>query len=124
MKNLILILGILLSCSILVSANNIEKGKIKILDKSEIVVSVNSDFDLSFITTSKYNTDAKNLEFQFATEVKTIHVFNEDGELEMILPINSKDLSLGMSLFSQGSYKIGFVVDNDDEIKYTDLLVR
>ncbi len=124
MKNLILILGLLFSCSLVASANNIEKGKIKILDKSEIVVSVSSDFDLSFITMSRYNTDSNKLEFQFATEVKTIQVFNEIGELEMILPIDSKDLSLGMSLFNQGSYKIGFVVENDNEIKYTDLLIR
>ncbi len=124
MKNLLILVVLTFSFSVSALGNNIADGKVKIVENAKVEFTVSEGFDLDFILSSGYNDESEKLEFLFDATINMIQVYNDLGELEMVLPISSKKLSLGMSLFDQGNYKIGFVLDNTDEVKYTELLVR
>lgn len=124
MKNLVLIFTILFGFNSLVSATNIGDGDKKLVEAEKVTVSVDLNFDTDFIISSVYNTEKENLEFMFENEVSMIQVMNENGDIEMMLPIMGKDVSLGLSLFEKGSYKMGFMVEGETEVQVTDLVVR
>lgn len=124
MKNLILTLTAVMIIANTMAASNIGDGDIKLIDVTEILVTGNSDLTESFIQFSEFNEESQDIEFIFDQSIQIIHVMNSKGEVEMILPVMSNEVSIGMSLFEKGSYKMGFQTEDSSEMVYTDLLVR
>ncbi len=123
MKNLILTIAILFSFST-VNASNIGDGTLSIVNNSNVELSLENEGQKFLIISTEFNTEYENISMIFNSSVNMIQVFNTEGEMEMMLPIGSEEVDLGMSLFQSGDYKLGFMVEGIDEVQFTNLSVK
>lgn len=124
MKNLILIIATVLSLVNVSFASNIGDKELAIVETAEVVVTLENVAQKEFILSSVFEAENDNIAIVFESNVSIIQVFNLDGELELMFPVESAEVNLGMSLFEEGSYKMGFSVDGIEEIQYTNLLIK
>jgi len=95
-----------------------------IVENAKVELTLEDEDQKEFILSSVFEADKDNIAMVFESNVSTIQVFNADGELELMFPVGSEKVNLGMSLFEEGSYKMGFVVDGINGIQYTNLLIK
>lgn len=124
MKNLLLTLSLLVSFIATTTAGYIGDDKLKLISNDMVEVSLESEEQKSFILFSAVDTSKETLQFIFDNSVSMIQVYDMKGELEMVLPIGSDEVDLGLSLFDSGSYKLGFMVDGIDEMQFTNLKIK
>lgn len=124
MKNLLLIISVTFSFATASFASNIGDGKLSLLKNDKVEVSLDNIGQKSFILFSSIDSNKETLQFIFDNSVSMIQVYNLDGEMEMVLPIGSDEVDLGLSLFNAGSYKLGFMVDGIDEMQFTNLKIK
>lgn len=124
MKNLFLTIAAVLSLATVTFASNIGDGTLAIVNSEKVVVTLENETQKEFIVSSAFQAEDDNISIVFDSNVSMIQVFNLDGELEMIFPVESTKVNLGMSLFEEGSYRMGFSVEGVSEIQYTSLQVN
>ncbi len=124
MKNLFLTFIFAFSLSNIVSASNIGDDKLSLIKNEKVEFTLSDASQKSFILFSGINIDLEALQFVFNDKVSMIQVFNDHGELDMIVPIGSEKVDLGLSLFQNGIYKLGFMVDGLEEIQYSTLKIK
>ncbi len=124
MKNLILTIAAVISLSTITFATNIEDGSLAIVKSEKVEVILENETQKKFIVSSVFEEDNNNIALVFESTVNMIQVFDTNGDLEMMLPIDSSKVNLGMSLFAEGSYRIGFMVEGLSEVQYTSLQVK
>ncbi len=124
MKNLILSLAATFIFTLSAFASNSPVEEVKILNSENIEVMV--DVELSEIFTSTmFNENDNTLEFTSKEKVNYIQIFNTKGELQYQLPVLSKKVKIGKSLFGEkGDYKLGFLVQGKKEIKFSEIKIR
>ncbi len=120
MKNLLLIICFCFCCHLSASAYD---GRISILNSAVVELSIN-DYLSDFIVSSTFNLDDNNIDIQFSTAINLIQVFDLEGELISIIPIDSNDVRMGLSLFEEGNYKLGFLIEGVSEIQYADISIN
>lgn len=124
MKNLLLIISIAISFSTTALASNIGDDKLSIINNDNVELSYTDASQKAVILFSAINTNKEALELIFDKNVSMIQVFDMEGELEMMLPIASNEVDLGLSLFEPGTYKLGLMVDGLDEIQFTNMMIK
>lgn len=121
MKNQILsFLALILVSTSLGAINNPVKDKLLINNKA-VEVTITNNLETSLFTSALFNEVEEKLEFTTTDVVMYIQIFNPNGQLEFQLPIQSKDISIGKSMFGDGNYKLGFIIKGQDEIQFTDV---
>ena len=123
MKNLFLIITTVLSFTTTNFASNII-GELSLVKTEKIELSVESIEQKEFILSSKFVAEHNNLALTFGSSVEMIQIFNGEGELEMMLPIDSKKVNLGLSLFDGGNYRMGFQIEGIEDIQFTSLVIK
>ena len=124
MKNLILTIATVLSFSAASIASNIGDGTLAIVKSDKVEMTLENESQKNFIVSSVFEAENDNIAIVFESNVSMIQLFNNEGELEMMFPVESTDVNLGMSLFEEGSYRMGFVVEGISEVQYTNLQVK
>ena len=124
MKNLFLIIATVISFTTLSFASNIGDGSLAIVKSERVDLSLESEGQKEFILSSSFNVEEENVSMNFVSEVSMVQIFNSEGELEMMFPIGSTKVNLGMSLFEDGEYRMGFMVDGMEEVQFTKLTVK
>jgi len=124
MKNLLLIIALTFSFATASMASNIGDDKLSLIKNDKVEVSLENIGQKSFILFSSIDANKETLQFIFDNNVSMIQVYKLDGDLEMVLPIGSDEVDLGLSLFESGSYKLGFMVDGIDEMQFTNLNIK
>ena len=124
MKNLILIIATVLSFTTVNFASNIEDGSLAIVKSEMVTMTLENESQKEFILSSVFEAENDNIAMVFESDVTMIQVYNNEGDLEMMFPVGSTEVNLGMSLFSEGSYKMGFQVDGISEVQFTNLQVK
>ena len=124
MKNLFLIIATVLSFSATTFASNIIEGSLAIIKSERIDLSLESANQREFILSTNFNTESESIDMVFDSEVSMVQIFSLDGELEMVFPVASEKLNLGLSLFDNGQFRMGFMVEGTDEIQFTSLTVK
>jgi len=89
---------------------------IKLLETSEISVSGDGE---SFFISATYDSDAEQLEYMTFDDITFVQIFNQDGDLEFQLPVQSTKVLIGKSLFGSGEYKLGFLIDGKSTIHFS-----
>ncbi len=123
MKNLFLILTTVISFTTLSFASNIG-DELAIVKSERVVVTLETEGQKEFILSSSFNVEDENVAMNFVSEVSMVQIYNKEGELEMMFPIGSTKVNLGMSLFEDGEYRMGFMVEGMDDIQFTNLTVK
>ena len=124
MKNLILIIATVLSFTTVNFASNIEDGSLAIVKSEMVTMTLENESQKEFILSSVFEAENDNIAMVFESNVTMIQVYNNEGDLEMMFPVGSTEVNLGMSLFTEGTYKMGFQVDGVSEVQFTNLQVK
>lgn len=91
-----------------------------IVDKEVVVSTVDSGADTyDIFESAHYNSDDAVLEFVSCKVISLIRIFDDKGQLEFQLPVMSTNVKLSKSLFGQGEYMLGFIVDGVEEVHLT-----
>ena len=90
------------------------------VEKTSYVVTM--DNDVTEVTTM-YTEKENHLEFKMDQVVMMIQIFNADGKMEFQLPVQSDQIKLGKSLFDKGEYTLGFILSNQNSLKFTTIKV-
>ena len=121
MKNLILILFVLTSIASTVSATS---GPTELFKHADVEATVEVTAERNYILFSSYNTANKMMDFILENPVKMVQIFKENGDLEMMVPVMSDEVSLGLTQFAKGTYKVGFILEGVDTPQFMNLTVK
>lgn len=124
MKNLILTIAAVISIANVTFASNIEDGSLAIVKSEKVEITLENETQKDFILSSTFESDNDNIAMVFESNVSMIQIFDAEGELEMMIPIGSTEVNLGMSLFDQGTYKLAFTVEGLSEVQFSNLQVK
>ena len=119
MKNLIFTFTVLaLTFSSLVASTTPE------VIVSSAAVEVVSVETLDFFTDAGFDADTDNLIFTTTKEMSVVQIFNAEGTMEFQLPVMANNVQINKNLFGQGEYKLGFVLEGQSQVHFTQVTVK
>lgn len=124
MKNQVLNILVFLFITSASFANNNPETGMKLLDNQKVFVSLSNADQSNIFSTVNYNVQDKNIEFETNEDISHVQIFNSDGALEFQLLVDSNKVKLGKSLFGEGDYKLGFIIDGADKVQFTNVTVK
>jgi len=122
MKNALSILLICFTLTLYASSTTIyptglNTGKHPIIEHIQLTLSVDSEEMYSFFTEATFNEERGEIKFRTKSEINKITVFEGDNKKVYVLPVNTKRIMLGKSMFEKGSYQLVFeIADKGQEI--------
>jgi hypothetical protein len=124
MKVLILNTILFLSAMSTVSASSDPVDALKVISTAKVVVSLNDVGQLDMFKDAIFFPQANVIKFETKSKMKFIQVFDSAGTMIYQLPVRSTKVRISKSLFSKGDYRLGFMVENESEILFTNLTVN
>lgn len=121
MKSKILSFLVLVLLSTTLGANNNPVKEILLLNNLTVEVTIGTEAEKALFETAIFNKNGESLEFTTTSVVSYIQIFNENGVLEFQLPIKSKSISIGRSLFEGNRYRLGFIFEGKKEVQFTEV---
>ncbi len=70
-----------------------------------------------------YMESEDHLEFDTEQIIDMVQIFDSKGNLEFQLPVLSDQVRIGKSLFEKGEYTLGFLLSNQDSLKFAKVKV-
>ena len=119
MKNVITTLSIIFFSASIAFASITPEALIS-TEEIEVVTFENN----SIFTTADFNTANDNLEFTTASDIAVIQIFNADGEMEFVLPVQSNIVKINKNLLDTGVSKLGFVLQGQNNVHFTQVTVK
>ena len=119
MKNLITLFAVL--SFTITSAFGSTKPEVIISTETVEVVSIES---LDFFTTATFDADTENLTFTTTKAMSVVQIFNAEGQMEFQLPVMSDNVQINKNFFDAGQYKLGFVLEGQSEVHFTDVTIK
>lgn len=119
MKNLITTLSIIFFSVSIVFATGTPGSIISTDD-----IQVTSVEDNSIFATADFNTKNENLEFTTTSSIAVIQIFNAEGEMEFVLPVQSDIVKINKNLLNSGTSKLGFVLQGENNVHFTQVTVK
>jgi len=119
MKKLILSFVFVLATISISIANNNPTKSVKLVETSEVSVSVELDELSAFFKSASYDSDGEQLEYMTFEDITFVQIYNQAGDLEFQLPVQSTKVKIGKSLFGKGEYKVGFLIDGKSTIHFS-----
>lgn len=121
MKNLIFVLLTVFGISSSIFATS---GPTELFKHADVEATIEVESERNYILFSSYNTANKMMDFILENPVTMVQIYKNDGELEMMVPIGSDEVSLGLSQFEKGDYKVGFILEGVDTPQFMNLTVN
>jgi len=123
MKNLILLPIFLLTISTLSFGNTTPEESIKLLDVEEVSITVEKSFEDLF-QVAELTKDLSSLKFITNENVQFVQIYNQDGIVEFQLPVDSQNVRINKSFFESGKYKLGFKIDNINDLYFAEVKMK
>ncbi len=79
---------------------------------------------LEIFAASKYVVETETLVFDTNENIATVQIFDQDGNMMFMLPVLSDNIQIKKNLFEQGKYRLGFILEGEQKIHLTDVLVK
>ena len=111
MKNLIIILATLALTSTTTFATT--------LPGSNISVEA-----LDIFTSTSFDADTENLTFNTVEDISVVQIFNNNGDMEFLLPVMSNNVQINKNLFEEGTYKLGFVLEGQTQVHFSEVVIK
>jgi len=124
MKTSLITIIALLSSTLALHATNIEDHDLSLIKNEVMTLSLEKEEQKTLIKSIRYNEVEDCLAMEFEDKLEVIHLFNEQGEVEMFFPVSSNKVNLGLSLFESGQYKMGFTIEGMNGIQFADISVK
>ena len=91
-----------------------------IVDEEVIVSTVDSNVStLDIFESISYDKQEEALKFSSCEQISLIRIYNDKGQLEFALPVNSNKVILNKNLFGQGKYMLGFIIKGMEDVHLT-----
>ncbi len=119
MKNLITILTVLTITFSTAFASTTPEVLI-----NSAVVEVVTVESLDFFSNAAFDAGSDNLVFDTTKDISVVQIYNGAGELEFQLPVMSNNVQINKNLFDQGNYKLGFILEGQSQVHFTDVTIR
>jgi len=121
MKNLAIIFFTLFGLNASIFATS---GPTELFKHADVEATVEIESERNYILFSSYNTANKMMDFILENPVTMVQIYKSNGDLEMMVPIGSDEVSLGLSQFEKGDYKVGFILEGVDTPQFMNLSVK
>jgi 5-deoxy-D-glucuronate isomerase len=111
------ILSIILSITLFgftTSRDNISEKK-KIINHAELIVTVDDEDGYNFFQEALYESTKGDIIFKTTEKVEKITVLQNGEKLVYVLPVKTKKIIIGKSLFDKGEYDLVFNVANSEK---------
>jgi len=120
---LLLATGFIFSNSAQASIVPVEKKdkKVYLLKTESLKISINSEIQKDL--TARFNTTNESLEFESAHKISYIQIF-KDSEMLYQLPVMSETVKIGKSIFDNGEYQVGFLLQGKKEVVLTNISIK
>ena len=80
---------------------------------------------LSFFKKAEFNSNKGCLSFTLEGQIEFIQIVNAKGELKYQLPIFANSVNICKKIFpGEGEYKLGFMINGQSEVQFTDVIVK
>jgi len=79
---------------------------------------------LDFFVSADFNNDTENLAFTTTKSISVVQIFNAAGEMEFQLPVMSDNVQINKNLFGSGDYKLGFLLDGETQVHFTEVSIK
>ena len=89
-------------------SDNVNSGKKKIINHSELTVTVDNDEGFNFFEEAIYEPVKGDIIFKTTEKVEQITVLQKNEKLVYVLPVKTKKIIIGKSLFEKGEYDLLF----------------
>ncbi|MBT8191045.1 MAG: hypothetical protein HKN67_02400 [Saprospiraceae bacterium] len=99
-------------------------GSLLIVNTAEVEVSLTDIIQKDLFQIAQYSDESNSLDFVTAEEIKSIQIFDANGELQYMLPVLSRKVRISKKMFNKGDYKLGFVLNGHKTIEYTGVKVK
>ncbi len=121
MKNFITTITILsLSFSIASATNTPET----LVSNEEIEVVTLDIADIEIFKSASFDHDSDNLSFTTLVDISVVQIYDENGSMEFQLPVMSDNVKINKNLFGQGTYKLGFMLEGENQLRFTEVVVK
>lgn len=97
---------------------------LKVISSAKVIVSLNDVGQLDLFEDAIYFPQANVIKFETKSKIVFIQVFDSKGLMKYQFPVKSKKVKLSKSLFAKGNYRLGFKMENLDDISFTNLTVK
>ena len=121
MKNLLLVLFVITGITVSSIASS---GPTELFKHADVEATIEITSERNYILFSSYDTANKMMDFILENPVNMVQIFKDNGELEMMVPVGSDEVSLGLTQFAKGNYKVGFILDGVDTPQFMNLTVK
>jgi len=95
-------------------SSNLTNTFTPILENTSVRLSLENQEDSGLIHGIDFNETDSNILIEMKEEVSSLLIFDSNGSLEFVLPIDAKNVIIGMSLFEKGDYRISFNFKNKE----------
>jgi len=124
MKTTIVTLTLLLSSTLALQASNIKEESTALIKNEILTLTLEDEAQREMIKSTKYNSVEDCIAMEFQDKLEIVHLFNDEGEVELMFPVSSTKVNLGLSLFEAGHYKMGFTIEGKDGIQFADISIN
>ena len=123
MKNVIftILLSVLFTLAAVAGTNPVTK--VKIFESEKATVSIDSNNEALF-RMAIYNPSNDSFVFETEEVISFIQIFNDAGNLEFQLPVMSNKVTISKAIMGSGDYKLGFMIDGQKDVQFTDVAVK
>jgi len=124
MKTSIITITLLLATAHTIQASNITEDHLALIHNEILSLVLENEDQRDMIKSIKYNDVEDCLAMEFENKLELIHLFNDQGEVELMFPVGSNKVNLGLSLFKSGEYKMGFSIEGQSGIQFADIFIK
>ncbi len=124
MKNLIIVFTIATLSFNLSFASVTPESDLSLIADAKVEVTLMDENQKDFFHSAEFDMGSERLDFVTKEEVSFIQIYTQSGELQYQLPVMSNKVKLSKKMFDKGSYKIAFLTQNDDNIRFTSLKIN
>jgi len=104
--------------TILEEGSNTDSDKKIIIENAELIIAVESQAGFDFFEEAVYEAIKGDIKFKTQEKVEKITIYQNDEKLVYVLPVKTKKIIIGKSLFDKGNYNLVFKLA-DAELQYT-----
>lgn len=121
MKNILITLFAILG---LAAATSATSNPTELFKHTDVEATIEVTAERNYILFSSYDTANKMMDFILENPVNMVQIYKENGDLEMMVPVGSDEVSLGLTQFKKGNYKVGFIIEGVDTPQFMNLTVK
>lgn len=77
-----------------------------------------------FFKSAVYNLDSEVIAFTTTSDISVLQIYDDEGNMNFQLPVMSNNVLINKNLFKKGNYKLGFLVEGNNQIYFSSIIIK